>query len=64
MCLGKGLGMMELKLTVAAILAKFQVRIAEEDGMKTDDMDMMDHFLVQPNGGRCLLVFEGAQTLR
>jgi cytochrome P450 len=56
-CLGKGLGMMQLKLTVAAILPKFDVRIAVEDGMKKEDMEMMDHFLVQPKGGRCLLNF-------
>ena len=57
-CLGKGLGMMELKMTMAAILPKYQVKLATEDGMKTDDMDMIDHFLMQPKGGRCLLAFE------
>jgi cytochrome P450 len=54
-CLGIHLAMMELKLTTAALIRDYVVAIAEN--MKKSDMDMKDHFLVLPAGGKCDLVF-------
>jgi cytochrome P450 len=54
-CLGIHLAMMELKLTTAALVREYVVAIAEN--MKESDMDMKDHFLVLPAGGKCDLVF-------
>jgi cytochrome P450 len=54
-CIGKGLAMMELKLVVATVMKQYDVSIAPD--MKDDDMDMVDHFLIIPKGGKCNLLF-------
>ena len=55
-CLGINLAYMELKVTVATLIKSFTVRVG--DDMKGDDMDMRDHFLIFPKGGKCDLVFD------
>jgi len=55
-CLGINLAYMELKVTVATLLGKYQVSLAPD--MQAHDMDMRDHFLIFPRGGKCNLVFE------
>src|SRR5271170_3517470 len=52
-CLGINLAYMELKVTVATLIKSFSVRVG--DDMKRDDMDMRDHFLIFPKGGKCNL---------
>lgn len=59
-CLGKNLAMMELKLTVAAVINQFCITVASS--MKHGDMDMMDHFLTLPKCGKCDLVFHPIQN--
>jgi cytochrome P450 len=54
-CIGKGLAIMELKLVVATVMKQYDVSIAPD--MKDDDMDMVDHFLIIPKGGKCHLLF-------
>ena len=46
---------MELKLVVATVMKRYDVSIAPD--MKDDDMDMVDHFLIIPKGGKCNLLF-------
>lgn len=61
-CLGKNLAIMELKIITATLLRRFTVDAASTT--TEDSMTMKDHFLVQPKGGRCDLVFsKGFQTL-
>lgn len=54
-CLGIHLAMMELKMMTAALVRDYVVTVASS--MKDSDMDMKDHFLVLPAGGKCKLVF-------
>jgi hypothetical protein len=54
-CLGKNLALMELKLIVATVVKQY--RIALGDIMKLGDMDMKDHFLALPKGGKCDFTF-------
>jgi len=54
-CLGKGLALMELKLTTAALVQHYTVNTAPS--MRKRDMDLKDHFLAMPKAGRCDLVF-------
>jgi cytochrome P450 len=54
-CLGIHLALMELKLTTAALVRDHVVTIAPS--MKVSDMDVKDHFLVLPAGGKCDLIF-------
>lgn len=54
-CLGIHLAMMELKLTTARLVGEYVVTVG--DSMRDTDMDMKDHFLVLPAGGRCDLAF-------
>jgi cytochrome P450 len=55
-CLGINLAYMELKVTVATLQGRYQVGLAPD--MQAHDMDMRDHFLIFPRGGKCNLVFE------
>ena len=57
-CLGKNLAIMELKLVTAALILKFDVKVSPT--LADSDMDMKDHFLALPKGGRCDLVFSNA----
>lgn len=54
-CLGKNLAMMELKLVTATLLQRFV--ISAPPHTTPESMAMRDHFLVQPKGGRCDLIF-------
>lgn len=54
-CLGINLAYMELKVAVATLLGRYQVSLAPD--MQAHDMDMRDHFLIFPTGGKCNLVF-------
>jgi len=47
---------MELKIVTAALLKLYRVRPGVD--MTFDDMEMTDHFLLVPKGGKCNLVFE------
>lgn len=55
-CLGKGMAIMELKKTTAALVMNTRFHVASTT--KDEDMEMMDHFLAIPKGGKCELVFE------
>lgn len=55
-CLGKNLALMELKLTTAALI--LQTKVAVAPGTTDDGMEMQDHFLALPKGGKCELIFE------
>jgi len=55
-CLGINLAYMELKVTVATLLGRYQVRLASD--MQPDDMEMRDHFLIFPKGEKCYLIFD------
>jgi len=53
---GINLANMELKIVTAALLKLYRVRAGVD--MTSDDMEMTDHFLLVPKGGKCNLVFE------
>jgi cytochrome P450 len=55
-CLGRSLAMMELRQVSSALLGKFRVSAAQNT--TADSMEMRDHFLVIPKGGKCELIFE------
>ncbi|EON65750.1 hypothetical protein W97_04989 [Coniosporium apollinis CBS 100218] len=55
-CLGQTMALMEMKLTTAALIKRFSVRLASP--RTVDDMEMTDHFTLIPRGKKCLLVFE------
>ena len=55
-CLGINLANMELKITCAALVARYRVGLAGD--MKSEDMEMRVHFLVYPVGRKCNLTFE------
>ena len=55
MCPGIYLATMELKLTFASILHKYQVTLG--DRTTADVMSRKDHFVLYPKGGFCDLVF-------
>ena len=55
-CIGINLANMELKIVTAALLKLYRVRPGVD--MTSDDMEMTDHFLLVPKGGKCNLVFE------
>ena len=46
----------EIKLTVAALVERFEVRLADER-VKVE-MEWVDHFIIEPKGRKCRLVFE------
>jgi cytochrome P450 len=54
-CLGKNLALVELKLVVAIVVKQYGIALG--DTMKPGDMDMKDHFLALPKGGKCHLAF-------
>ena len=56
-CLGKSLAIMELKLPTATLVRDLLVELAPS--ATEDCMAMTDHFLVQPKGGKCELIFVG-----
>lgn len=51
---------MELKLTTAALVLFGRIRVAP--GTTEESMDMVDHFIAVPKGGRCELLVEGFQS--
>jgi cytochrome P450 len=56
-CIGRAIALLELRLTVAVVAQRFaSVRLASEQ--TRDDMKMKDWFVLQPKGGKCMLVFE------
>ena len=60
-CLGRTMGLMELKLVVAMVLSKFTVVVPKE--AEAQDMTMEDHFLAQPRGKACVLAFRDRASL-
>lgn len=56
-CLGIHLAMMELKLTTAVFVRDYVVTLAPSTEKGKNDMDMKDHFLLSPAGGKCDLIF-------
>lgn len=55
-CAGRNMAMIEIKVVLATLVKHFLIKAAPE--MKDDDMEMVDHFLALPKGGKCLLIFE------
>jgi hypothetical protein len=49
---------MELKLITAALIKNYEVAVSPT--LTDDDMEMKDHFLALPKGGKCELVFRRA----
>jgi cytochrome P450 len=52
-CLGRRIAIMELKFTLAALTRRYNFEIGSPT--TDDDMEMTDHFVLIPKGGRCLL---------
>ena len=59
-CLGSHLAMMQLKLTTGTFIKDFVVTGAST--MNAGDMDMKDHFVLMPAGGKCDLVFTSCKN--
>lgn len=59
-CLGSHLAMMQLKLTTGTFIKDFVVTVAST--MNAGDMDMKDHFVLMPAGGKCDLVFTSCKN--
>ncbi len=56
-CLGRAIALMQLRMAVSAVAQRFaSVRVASAQTL--DDMQMRDHFVLVPKGGKCMLVFE------
>jgi len=55
-CIGLNLANMELKIVTAALLKLYRVRPGVD--MTSDDMEMTDHSLLVPKGGKCNLLFQ------
>jgi cytochrome P450 len=54
-CIGQHMATMESKISLAKIIAEFEVQLA---GEKThEEMVMTDHFTLIPKGQRCGLIF-------
>jgi len=54
-CIGQSMATMETKISLARIIAQFEVQLA---GEKThEEMVMTDHFTLIPAGQRCGLIF-------
>lgn len=53
-CLGQSLALLELRITIATIVLKYDIRINE--ATTEQGLEMTDHFLLIPKG-RCLLDF-------
>ncbi|PGH00530.1 hypothetical protein GX51_05745 [Blastomyces parvus] len=54
-CMGRTMGLFEMRILIATLVRKFNVSI--DDAMAADAMDVTDHFLLIPKGGECLLRF-------
>jgi cytochrome P450 len=54
-CIGQAMGLLELRLTTAALMRRYAVTVNKD--MKLADMDFIDHFLMIPKGKDCLLDF-------
>ncbi|VUC35651.1 unnamed protein product [Clonostachys rosea] len=52
-CLGRRLATMELKCAAAIVARRYNVKIGSPT--TDDDMEMTDHFVLIPKGGKCLL---------
>ncbi|KAJ4345624.1 uncharacterized protein N0V89_011758 [Didymosphaeria variabile] len=55
-CAGQNMAMMEIKIMAARVLSQFVIRVASAQTHK--DMEMRDHFVLEPRGGKGLFVFE------
>lgn len=55
-CIGMNMAIMELKILLARVINQFEVRLASEKTHR--DMEMEDHYILTPKGGKCGLVFE------
>ena len=55
-CLGSNMALMEIKVALARVLGRFFVRVESKQTHR--DMEMCDHFVIAPKGGKGLLVFE------
>lgn len=57
-CAGQNMAIMEIKILVSRVIGEFAVRL-EGDGKGTHrDMEMCDHLVVAPRGGKGMLMFE------
>jgi cytochrome P450 len=54
-CLGQHLATMQVKILLARVIGRFQVRLASE--ATHAEMEMTDHFTLIPKGRRCGLIF-------
>ncbi|KAK0755666.1 hypothetical protein N5P37_011778 [Trichoderma harzianum] len=52
-CLGRRIAIMELKSTLAVLTRRYNFEVGSLT--TDDDMEMTDHFVLIPKGGRCLL---------
>jgi cytochrome P450 len=53
-CIGQGMAMLNMRLIIATLVRKYDVKLAK--GASPSDMDWDDHFLLIPRGG-CTLDF-------
>lgn len=58
-CIGQAMAMLNMRITVATLVRKYEVSVAE--GMKEEDMDFTDHFLLLPKSEHCNLNFKLVQ---
>ncbi|ORY01050.1 cytochrome P450 [Clohesyomyces aquaticus] len=55
-CAGQNMATLEIKIMVARVFAEFSIRVEGEQTHR--DMQMCDHFVIAPRGGKGVLVFE------
>ncbi|KAL1603825.1 hypothetical protein SLS60_005416 [Paraconiothyrium brasiliense] len=55
-CAGQNMAVMEIKIMVARVLSQRRIRVASAQTHK--DMEMRDHFVLEPRGGKGLFVFD------
>ncbi|KAF2108369.1 cytochrome P450 [Lophiotrema nucula] len=55
-CAGMNMAVMEIKIVAVRVLCEFKIRVESEQTHK--DMQMGDHFISEPKGGKGLCIFE------
>jgi cytochrome P450 len=58
-CLGKTMASMNIRITIAIVLSRLKVRLANEQ--THEDMEHTDHFVLVPKGKKCMLILEHAE---